>query len=335
MKLYHSVILSVAAIIQIGCNGGDSSSATSSNSTSQNVTPTYNYLEDGTGVRELNNESVNSFETLQQTLATLKEDKQAFIAYLDKYVLEVLSSTNSVDSLPSYAPRGNNSSQLYSVKNGTLDYSSYRLNGDVNGDYKVDFSDVSLIEDALFSEDNSYDSNGDGIIDVKDLIYTLARLNTEIYYFDFYTKDKQKLSIDTRSISDEKSFSYDGNASEILVVAKDENMASGFSEGLSDSDNEWYHKKGWVADEAIEVISQSPKRQVRGTSSNDLMRDTIRNVTKIEPDPYLTGWHFLVSYVDTGRVDDLVPTTVDSFIIFLDEAKGRIHAHFLKSNMVL
>ena len=338
MKAIVIFFLVLTTALFIGCGGGGGSTAgtTSGNSSSTpsaSVTPQYNYAEDTTSLRELNNSAVNQYKDIENELKKLTKQSE-YNAILDKFITDVLSSTTSADKVLSYAPRGGDRSLNIVVTNAKIDYSNYRLNGDVNGDYSVDTKDISLIKTALFNSDNAYDSNGDGKLDITDLIYVLARLNSEIAYFDFYDSKYQKLSINRRSINDSKIVSYDGNLSEVVVVAKDSNGASAFSDTLSDIDEVWYKKSGWKYSDSTLIDESNPSNAPSlRVASSVMVRNAVRSVTGIEPDPYLTGWHFSVHYVETGGFDGFGEEGINQFSMFLTQGKDKIDSHFRKSNM--
>ena len=81
-----TVILSVAIILTvlfIGCGGGGASSSATDGGSSQsssasipssNVQPIYDYAEDTTALRTLNNEAVNSYKEVQQQLKSITDE---------------------------------------------------------------------------------------------------------------------------------------------------------------------------------------------------------------------------------------------------------------------
>ena len=331
--------------IMFGCGGDTPSKTVTDNNTSlaetstiedNSMVPTlYDYNSDTTAIRKLDNSQVNNFEDIDILLNSLKNNKEEFDKQIDKFVSEILSFNKPVDNKPSYAPRGENKGILINVHNNQIDYSSYILNGDVDGDYQVDFKDIALLKKALFenSTDSKYDVNNDGRLDIKDLIYTTARLNSEIVYFDFYDKDLNRLNIARRDINSSKKVVYNGKENKILVIAKDENGASGYvNGGLNDSNQEWYHKNGWVHTGIDKIIPKLSK----DNSSNNMIINTVRDVINIDPDPYLLGWHLSVKYVEVGGIDDFDANEygIESWRWFFDgEVKPKINSHFTTTNM--
>lgn len=336
MKTILLFFLVLTTALFIGCGGGGGSSSTttsSSSSSSAIVTPEYEYAKDTTSLRELNNSAVNQYKDIENQLKNLTKQSE-YNAVLDKFITDILSGTASADKVLSYAPRGGDRSLSVAVSKGKIDYSNYRLNGDVNGDYSVDTKDISLIKTALFNSDDAYDSNGDGKLDITDLIYTLARLNSEIAYFDFYDSNYQKLPINRRTVNEPKIVSYDGNLSEVIVVAKDSNGASAFSDTLSDIDEVWYKKSGWKYSDSTLIDESNPSNAPSlRVASSVMIRNAVRSVTWIEPEPYLTGWHFSVHYVETGGFDGFGQEGINQFSMFLTQGKDKIDSHFRKSNM--
>jgi len=352
----QKIIFSTIVLLFMACGGGGSDH-TDTNQTVQehnnsssseeivtlednsNVTPLYNYSSDGTLIRTLDNSQVNQYEEIEILLEKLKNDQKhtEFDAKIDQFVNNILTFNRPVDAIPSYAPRGANKSLLVEVNNGQIDYSSYQLKGDVNGDYHVDFEDIKALKTALFegSSDLQYDSNGDGRIDIKDIVYTTAHLNSEIAYFDFYDTQKHRLDIPQRTINDPKTVTYSGSASTILVVAKDENGASGYINGeLSDSSLEWYHQSGWQIEEISET--NTSKSTIMKKSANEIIIGTSREVVNIEPDPYLLGWKFSIKYTTTGGLEAFESEQygIESWRWFFEgEIEPKIKSHFMKTKM--
>ncbi len=336
MKTLHLSLITATIALLIGCGGGGSSDSTntSGSTSSSSVTASYDYNSDGTAVRSLNNEAVNTYVQTAQLLESLKTDETAFNTQIDRFISEMLQNMTSQDDMLSYAPRGSNKSMNVTVTDGVVDYSAYLLDGDANGDYSVDWKDIELLKSALFGSSNAYDMNSDGNTDIKDLIYTCARINTEIASFDFYTTSGEKLSLATRSINEAKSVAYTGGESTVMVVAKDANGASGFTAGLSDSDEVWYKKSGWVYSDSELIYESNPATAPSlRIAASVMVRESVRAVTNMEVSPYLTGWHFSVSFVETGGFDGFGETGIDQFAMFLTEAKGKIDSHFMKSTM--
>jgi len=347
----QKIFLSLILLLFVACGGGGNGKTTTSdnNSTSSsqteiipladnsNVTPLYDYNQDKTAIRTLDNSQVNHYEEVEIALEKLKsqQNQDQFNAEIDKFVSEILTFNRPIDNIPSYAPRGANRSLLVEVKNGQIDYSSYQLKGDVNGDFQVNFKDIELLKTALFESNNEtqYDTNDDGQIDIKDVIYATARLNSEIAYFDFYDKQKQRLDIPIHTIKESKTVTYNGNKSSILVVAKDENGASGYTDGgLSDSSLEWYKKDGWQLDNT----ESSSKSNIIKKSANEMIINSSREVVNIEPDPYLIGWHFSLKYITIGGLDafDSEQYGIESWRWFFEgEIEPKIKSHFRKTKM--
>ena len=343
------ILSSIVMALLIGCGGGGSSTTPSKNDTNQSSIPNhsdvssiYNYAKDTTALRKLNNETVNSYKEVEKKLKKTTDEK-AFNLILNQFITDVLSGSTSTDKLLSYAPRGKDRSLTVDVKNGQIDYSKYTIKGDINDDYSVDMQDIALMKTALFNDDVSYDVNGDDNLDLTDLVYLLARLNSEIKYFDFYDKNYQKLPITRRSVDDSKVFDYKGKLTQVIVVAKDENGASGFSDTLSDIDKVWYKKKGWKYSEstlisesnplALSKIIQLKDNSSTSNSASHMVLRAVRAVTQITPDPYLIGWHFDVKFVETGGFDGFGETGIDQFSWAIKQGKDKIDSHFRKTNM--
>lgn len=332
----------------IGCGGGGSSNK--KNDTNQSsifnnnsdVSSIYDYAKDTTALRKLNNKRVNSYKDIEEKLKKATDEK-SFNIILNQFITEVLFGSVSTDKILSYAPRGKDRSLIVDVKNGKIDYTKYTIKGDINDDYSVDMKDVALMKTALFNNDVSYDVNGDEKLDLTDLVYLLARLNSEIKYFDFYDTKYQKLPLARRSVDDSKVVDYSGKLTQIVVVAKDENGASGFSDTLSDIDKVWYKKSGWKYSESRLISESNPlisskifelkdNSSVSNSASRMVLR-AVRAVTQITPDPYLTGWHFDIKFVETGGFDGFGETGIDQFSWAIKQGKDKIDSHFRKTNM--
>jgi len=346
MKKLNIFIISFILTVIIGCGGGSGNISNDKNETldnnnsyeilknDANVEPIYKYNIDNSALLNLNNSRVNEYEIIEDELNNFQDDKIYFTNIINRYVNELLYFNSPIDNIPSYAPRGNNKNFVVDIINGKVDYSKYKLNGDIDENFEVDFNDIDLIINALYKNlDNiKYDANKDGIIDLKDIIYTLARIGSEIVYFDFYDLNGKKLNIQTRTINDSKNFDYNGSENKILVVAKDHNYASGYiNGGLSDSSYEWYHKKGWKpVDDGIEEVKQLKK------NVNDIIIQNSREILNEEIDPYLIGYRFTCKFVSNANLDSLgeYAYSIESWRWFFEnEVEPKIKSHFIKTDM--
>jgi len=331
MKTATTLILVISIVLFIGCGGGGSSSSIESSTPDNDlvsVTSSYNYNSDGSAARTLNNDYVNTYESIEQKLNTLKNNKTAFTQELDIFITQMLQNATSDDKLPSFAPRGNSKSLNVEVKDSKIDYSAYKLIGDINLDNSVDFSDIDELKNALFSQSQAsmYDVNSDANVNVKDIIELAARLNTHIAFFDFYTTLGEKLDIATRAVSDVKIITYTGGETSIMVVAKDENMASSFENTLSDLADVWYKKSGWVYQSTSEITQQR-------ASKVSMVTEAIDEALNITPSPYLLGWHFSVDYLETGYFSELDELGLFGMEFYLNKAKDQIDQYFRKADM--
>lgn len=272
---------------------------------------TYNYNVDSSSVRVLSNDAVNANATTQAALSEKinANDNSGFNTVFEIYVNDLLETSFAIDSIPTYAPRGESNHLLSNVVNGQIDYSGFILKGDINSDSKVDFTDLQALKEAIFSglSISMYDVNLDGSVDVKDIIFLVARIGTEIYCFDFYTPGGEKIiDIPTRSIADSSVFDYPGSETQVMVVPKDINKTSGFTEGLSDINDVWYKKKGWVYQDDAVVIGSSQTYALdstTGKSKGKIISDALNKLIDfdaVKNDPYLVGWNLSVQYVDVG-----------------------------------
>jgi len=331
MKTVTTLILVTLIALFIGCGGGGGSSAVESSIPDNNlasVASSYNYNSDGGAARTLNNEYVNTYETITQKLNTLKNSKTSFDNILDIFIIQIIQSATSNDKLPSFAPRGDSKSLTVVIKDSKIDYSAYKLIGDINLDNSVDFDDIDELKDALFSgsQVSMYDVNSDANVDIKDVIELAARLNTHIAFFDFYTTSGEKLDIETRAVSDAKIVTYTGSETSIMVVAKDENMASSFENTLSDLADVWYKKSGWVYQDTSEITQQR-------ASKVSMVTEAIDEALNITPSPYLVGWHFSVDYLETGYFAELDELGLFGMEFYLNKGKDQIDYYFRKADM--
>jgi hypothetical protein len=313
----------------------------------QSLLPHYN--EDGSIVRVFSDEDVNRYETVQQKLSAqiTANDETAFHNIFERYINALLENSAPLDSIPSYAPRGNAKSITIDVVHGKIDYSDYALNGDINSDLKVDFADLDALKTALFSghSDAKYDVNSDTRIDTLDMIFLVARIGIEIHYFDFYTMAGEKLAnMPIREASDPRFFDYAGSETRVMLVPKDINRVSGFISGLSDIDEVWYKKTGWVYQDDAVVRETSP-RSVQGTiepgdagvSKGKIIKGILEKLIDfdaVKNDPYLVGWHIHVRYIDAGRYKALDTFGMDGSVSYIQPFEDKIRApYFAKTTM--
>ena len=338
MKKYLTLLGSLSLVLFLGCDSGNESGSKSSNDKEKvyihEVESTYNYNKDNSAVRNLYNEQVNAYSDIQTQLNNLKKDTKAYNTLFDSFIINIFQYTTSTDSFASYAPRGDSKSLNVDVINNRIDYSSYTLKGDVDSDWDVDFNDIEALKNAMFKSDNSaeFDINGDSKVDITDVIEIAARVNTHIASFDFYDSNFEKLDISTRSVDDSMSVSIENKElTSIIIVAKDENGASGFESGLSDSDDVWYKKSGWkfVETTLIDDTQRSSKR----TNKNDLLNGALNDALAITPEPYLVGWNLTVTYIETGYFAELDEYGLEGSDFYLSKATDKIEPYFRKTNM--
>lgn len=360
----------VLMAFMIGCGGGSSDSgggdddaSSSAQTSSSSPTSDYDYNTDSGVTLPLNASVINTRKEVKAHLETLKDDKEAFDAYLKIFETTLLSSSFETFSgaplkrnveldIPSNAPLGDAKSMIVTVKDGKIDYSSYQLKGDVNEDSIVDFTDIELLNDAIFNDyyNTDYDVNSDGNVDLEDIIDVSARLLTEIGYFDFYTTDGEKLDIATRSAQAEKIFSYSGSATQVMLVAKDTNMVSSFATGLSDLDEVWYKQEYVIEDVTVDYNSNlkesvstralapetctyvaGPRVPPKVSSiKHSLLQQAIAFAIDAQPEEHLTSWNFSVRYGYRGNYSDQ-----DSGLLNTDftMAKATVDKHFEKADM--
>ncbi len=305
---------------------------------------------------------LNQYQSIQDQLGVLKSQnkQQEFIGLLDKYFSDLLLVTKPVDDMPSYAPRGELKSKLINVVNGKLDYSDYVLKGDFNNDGLIDTDDLEDFKQALYAQDpaqlSKYDINGDGVLDSKDLLELTAQLLTEIAYYDFYSPTGQKLNIPTRKYTEDKVIDYNGSETQILVVAKDINKASSFSDQdsikLSDDAEVWYKKykdkklvpvtsttagannsiKTMSANVAPSNITPMANATPTITGHDESIINAIESIDKtIEESldlnhPYLVGLEYRLILTSTTGVDAV--TNQKTFEDPLNDIGTKIYEHF-------
>lgn len=264
----------------------------------------------------LSSKHINRYSEIENTLISFKNNEEQFHHVIDHYIVQLFEEYKYVDALPVYAPRGTDKSFTISVENGKIDYSRYLLKGDLNNDLKVTWKDISLLKEALFNKKyiSKFDVNKDNVLNVEDIISLVSHLNEAVYYFDFYSISGEKLSIDTRNSNNTKSFDYAGGLTQIMVVPKDINHASGFVSGLSDLNSVWYKqdlstlkmvtshsalinmKTGVVyTDDSIyqnEKMSKETEIVLQNLAVNKRTADSY-----LDGNPYLLGWKDNIYYM--------------------------------------
>jgi hypothetical protein len=292
----------------------------------------YNYNSDKSAIQELLPLHVNRYEDVQKSLDAIVDDKEKFENHYEWYVGDLISTQRAIDKHPSYAPRGEDKSLIVTVTNGQIDYSSYRLKGDINENGEVDFDDEKLLKEALLGNDNKYDINDDGVVDIKDTIDLLARLGTEITTFDFYSVSGQKLDIASRNFDESRSFAYGGTEQKVMVVAKDINGVSGFTSGLSDMDTLWY--VGLSTQKQQKIMQKEEGLEATNPDRIKFVKEAIAYIEQT-PEPYLLGWKISVKFSTTDstylQLDSHGLEDMDSSYFAMLEAK--INPHFAKTKM--
>ncbi|MCK5854244.1 MAG: hypothetical protein KAG56_03415, partial [Sulfurovaceae bacterium] len=296
----------------------------------------YEYNKDGSSTRRLAPLYVNKHKEVQKKLDESKSDSVEFYSVLSGYIGDLYRGTESLTTLPAYAPSGESKSQMLTVANGQVDYSSYKLKGDVDFNWEVDFTDLKLLSKAILNDVDSfqYDVNGDGKVDTADVIDVVSRFGNEIGYFDFYTTDGTKLSIDTRTTDEEKSFTYGSSETQIMVVAKDRNHASAYESGLSDIGDVWYKKDGWVLQNkvtSINKLSKLNKTTITGWEFLGLNNE-------IESYPYLTGMSYKITYYSAEHplfeeVFKVPLTDKKIWDVFINARETKMKSYFSTTNM--
>jgi len=349
-------ILTLSAIlILIGCGGGGSSADTDKTDETEEGTPyvvdysiplEYDYNQDGSASQRLAPLYVNQYKEVQKKLNEIKNDSVEFYSVFSGYIGDLYRGTSSTKTIPIYAPSGESKSQIVTVNNGRVDYSSYKLKGDVDFNWEVDFDDLKLLSEAILNnmESFQYDVNGDGKVDTADVVDLVARFGNEIKSFDFYTTTGTKLDISSRTIEEEKSFAYGGAETQIMVVAKDRNGASGYESGLSDIEGVWYKKDGWVLKDEIPKLN-NPKlsKSNREVSKTTITGWTFQNLGKasvgeyLQTHPYLVGWEFILNYAGanhpSGLKELLLPFTEEPLSGYIQLMETDIMGYFSTTDM--
>ncbi len=312
---------------------------------------------------------LNQHNDINTQLLNYKSSNQPkdYNQLFEQYLSQLLLVTKSADDTPSYAPRGELKFKLIDVVNGKLDYSGYVLKGDFNNDGLIDFNDIEDFKKALYAQDpaqlNKYDINGDGVLDTKDLLELISQLFTDISYYDFYSPSGQKLNIPIRKYTEDKVIDYNGSETQILVVAKDINKASSFTDKdaikLSDLDKVWYKntgKAGQVGVYANNSASSSPTaiRTYANASELESMENilidnenfdftnaqqqtkqqflqqidgNLLNIGKIDDDKYLIGYVFVAKMFSVAKGFDQT-VNLNAHKSTLEAVKSKIKGQF-------
>ncbi len=334
MKKTLMIASAAVAALLIGCGSGSSSgtpvaeNGASSSSVSSTTSILYDYNTDKSSLYLLPPVFVNQYKEVQKSLDNAKDDEGKFYSLLGSYIADLIKSSTSLDTLPSYAPRGDLSSHIVSVSNGTIDYSDYILKADIDLNSEVNFEDLKLLSSAILNADNSfqYDVNRDGVVDTADVIYLLARLNSEIKSFDFYTTNGQKLNIPSRDVGATRSFTYTGSEIQIMVVAKDINNVSGFETGLSDIDEAWYKQTGWV-------LQSAPQR--RGVT-DDWNFDTLGQESigeYLNNNAFLIGWKTNIMEHSMNTAIPFQSFNEEPFASYIELLEQEVMLHFKDTDM--
>ncbi len=291
----------------------------------------YDYNKDGLSLNELEIQSVNQYTEFEKYLAVRTENKDAYFSILEWYISDLLDAMSAIDTLPSYAPRGESKSLLLENSSGTIDYSEFVLHGDVNFDGEVDFEDIDLFKEALYQEltATEYDVNKDGVLDLKDMIKLLSLLKTEVSYFDFYTEAGVKLDIATRSFYDGRSFSYEGSEKKFLLVPKDVNHVSGFTQGLSDIEKAWYKVETFSSRlRRVDVDNTlTPAQEVKK------ILDEIIDDQAVQDNPHLLGWKVSLKYNENANFPELGDEALNYLESDIMLKQTLIDQHFQKTTM--
>lgn len=337
MKMILLFMVLMAFII--GCGGGGSSSdsggsvaSSSAQSSSASVALKYNYNNDGASLQALQETVVNQYLEIQEKLNRTKANQKEFDSILAGFIGSLFRGATPTDGFASYAPRGEMKSKIVSLKNNTVDYSDYVLKADIDFNSIVDSKDLDLLSTALFKgyESSEYDLNGDGSVNTADIIYLVARFGSEIKSYAFYTTSGEKLPLASRSVDDPRSFTYNGIETEIMLVAKDINGASGFETGVSDSDDTWYKQTGWTL-QSSETFSLNRKTRKLHSTKGERADEFLQR----RDDVYLLGWNYDVDYYGNLRLpaDMVHPLTSQSMSTIFDAVIELNSAGFKKTDM--
>ncbi len=330
-KFIYTVSVITALAVLGGCGG--SSNGGSNNSNNNNSNNGSNAIDDvekselkgdftnpkytlKNNIVDIDSRSLNKYEEIQSKLDKLRrENKQdEFNKVYDMYFSELITITKPTDNIPSYAPRGELKSKIVDVVGGMIDYSSYTLKGDCDNNGLIDFKDVDEFKKALFQNTNilKYDLNGDGALNTKDLLQLSSQFSTEIAYYDFYKTSGEKLNIPTRAYSDEKKVAFSGSESKVLVVAKDLNMASSYSDTLSDLNDVWYKS-----------INTRGLKNIKTRDGYFSEVDNALLQTSLIDQSYLIGYNFSVKFF--GVVDGIDESiSINAYANTIEKIKNKL-----------
>ena len=339
------LMISFFGLSLMGCGSSDSKDVPIEDNTTINelvdysIPLTYDYNKDGSSAQRLAPFYVNKYNEIQKKLNEKKGDSVEFYSILSGYIGALYLGTDSLSKLPSYAPSGKSKSQVVTVSNGQVDYSSYRLKGDIDFNWEVDFEDLKLLSEVILNDVDTfqYDINGDGKVDTADVIDLVARLGNEIKLFDFYTTSGTKLNLASRTVDEEKHFAYTGSETKIMIVAKDRNGASAYESGLSDITDVWYKQEGWKLENSIPKIPTDTLYTKENNTYNWNIEPTDRYSilpgTYLQSHPFLVGWEYNIISVRPFKSVDAFSLTSEPLSSFIKNIETNIENYFVKTDM--
>lgn len=341
------LIVITSFLLSCGGGGGDSTPSTQNDTSSESngtlirYTPevfaasanAYNFNDDGTALLSIEQLILNQWENpfpLDSFNAADAEGKRIF------YEAYIATSITQADSLlPIYAPQGIAGDFIVDVNNSSIDFTSYKLPADIDGDGHVTLEeDVALLIDALIigSQATLYDLNNDSSVDNRDLLYLISRLLTQANSFHFYTTDGQELGIAAKLWNDTWTVDLSSLStvpSQVRIIVRDINGASSVKNEPSITKDEWYSSS---------TVSKAPRRSSDANTSCSIESSLLSNLFPLAESEFVIGFQGSVKHVMGHTIDGEVISQSDILncfneIILYYYNDSEVHKYFVPDSM--
>ncbi|WHH61339.1 dockerin type I domain-containing protein [Petroclostridium sp. X23] len=192
-----------------------------------------------------------------------------------------------------YFPLKGNNEVKVKIKDSKIDFSGYKLDGDVNSDGAINEKDLGIIMEKFLnsSKEKEFDLNNDGNLSTQDIQYVCDRILTEVVTFGFYDKDGKKTGIPaipfgSKQIVNIKEYPAVSlkEGDDVTVVPEDVNGAS---------TRNVPPPPGIGQQEAIPELEE--------------IVETLINQLDVTPEKYLVGWSASIQAI--GRSVETSPNT--------------------------